>query len=110
MTTIPLRFLKERGLCQDEPIELFYPRYDAPSSTAEARAICDRCPVKPECLEWALDHKEEGVWGGTSEATRRSLERPRVRTKCIACNSVNVAAIKGQKKEVCVDCGLSWPV
>jgi WhiB family transcriptional regulator, redox-sensing transcriptional regulator len=107
---VTLRLLKERGECKDEPWELFYPRYDSPSSTAAAIAICDRCPVKPECLEWALQHDEEGVWGGTSEATRRSLKRPRTRTKCITCGSPNVISDVAEKNEFCTDCGLSWPV
>lgn len=107
---VTLRFLKENGVCKDEPWELFYPTYDSPSSTAAAIAICNRCPIKPECLEWALKHDEEGVWGGTSEATRRSLKRPRLRTKCISCQGINVITNTELKNEFCVDCGLSWTI
>lgn len=102
--------LKEEGACRGEPDTLFYPHYDSPSSTAKAIAICERCPVRAECLEWALKHDELGVWGGTSEATRRSLRRPRPRTKCISCNGVNVVSDADDRKEFCVDCGLSWPI
>lgn len=110
MTVVTLRFLKDLGDCKDAPDVLFFPRYDSPSSTAAAIAICDRCPVKPECLEWALKHDEVGVWGGTSEATRRSLKRPRTRTKCITCGSPNVTTDTEEKNEFCTDCGLSWPI
>jgi WhiB family redox-sensing transcriptional regulator len=45
---------------------------------AKAKAICARCPVKAECLEYALDARETfGVWGGTTEDERRALLRRR---------------------------------
>lgn len=109
---VTLRALKDQGECRDVNPDIFYPVYDSPSSTAAAIAICDRCGIKPECLEWALKHDEMGVWGGTSEATRRSLKRPRTRTRCInpECQSENVLFGKDDRTEFCVDCGLSWPV
>jgi hypothetical protein len=46
------------------------------------------CPVKEECLEYALAHGERwGVWGGKSERERRYLQRARkkaLRTKGVA--------------------------
>jgi WhiB family redox-sensing transcriptional regulator len=42
----------------------------------QAKAVCRRCPVREECLEWALDTGQAiGVWGGTSENERRALKR-----------------------------------
>ncbi|MEU9662708.1 WhiB family transcriptional regulator [Streptomyces chartreusis] len=46
-----------------------------------AKAICTGCPVRTECLAYALDHRiEHGIWGGMTERERRSLlrRRPRV--------------------------------
>ena len=40
-----------------------------------AIAACARCPVRAECLKWAIDHKEDGYWGGTTERQRRELRR-----------------------------------
>ena len=34
------------------------------------------CPVKEQCLEWALLNGERGVWAGTSENQRRRM-RPK---------------------------------
>lgn len=34
------------------------------------REICDGCPVKAECLDYATRHGEIGVWGGTTERER----------------------------------------
>ena len=36
---------------------------------------CARGPVRAECRQWAVDHKEVGYWGGTSERDRRKLPR-----------------------------------
>jgi len=42
-----------------------------------AKAVCARCPVWVECLEYALTQPEHyGVWGGSGENARR-LERRR---------------------------------
>ena len=48
-----------------------------------AKRICRNCPVRTECLAYALDYgMEYGVWGGMTERERRSLlrERPDVRS------------------------------
>ncbi|WP_406257220.1 WhiB family transcriptional regulator [Streptomyces chartreusis] len=48
-----------------------------------AKAICTGCPVRTECLAYALDHRiEHGIWGGMTERERRSLlrRRPLVRS------------------------------
>lgn len=49
---------------------------------AEAVAFCDDCPVRSDCLEYALKHEtvhEEngGVWGGYTFRQRRSIKRRR---------------------------------
>jgi WhiB family redox-sensing transcriptional regulator len=43
-----------------------------------ARRICAECPVKAECLEYALTFRiDHGVWGGCSERERRRILRQR---------------------------------
>jgi WhiB family redox-sensing transcriptional regulator len=38
---------------------------------AKAKAICGRCPVIAECLEWAIKTNEPwGMWGGMSREER----------------------------------------
>jgi len=35
--------------------------------TQQAAAICETCPIRTDCLHWALEHREAwGVWGGLS--------------------------------------------
>jgi WhiB family redox-sensing transcriptional regulator len=43
-----------------------------------ALRVCEGCPVREECLEYALEHRiEHGVWGGASERERRRILRRR---------------------------------
>jgi WhiB family redox-sensing transcriptional regulator len=47
---------------------------DKGGSTAEAKSICRRCPVKEQCLEYALEnHELHGVWGGRSQSELRRI-------------------------------------
>ncbi len=41
----------------------------------EAKNMCFRCPVRQNCLQWALEHRQiYGVWGGKDEIElRRTL-------------------------------------
>lgn len=41
---------------------------------AQAKAICQRCPVLDKCREHALAvHEPYGIWGGLSERERREI-------------------------------------
>lgn len=65
---------QERALCAQTDPEAFFP--EKGGSTREAKKICLRCPVRNECLEYALAHDERfGIWGGLSERERRRLKR-----------------------------------
>ena len=58
--------------CQYVDPELHYP--EKGGSTAPAKRICASCPVRVECLAYALDRRETwGVWGGLSERERHRL-------------------------------------
>jgi WhiB family redox-sensing transcriptional regulator len=60
--------------CLDADPEAFFP--EKGGSTREAKRICAACPVRNECLEYALDNDERfGIWGGMSERERRRLKR-----------------------------------
>jgi len=49
---------------------------------AEAKKVCDRCEVRQECLQWALEAgQDHGVWGGLSEDERRSMKRRNARSR-----------------------------
>lgn len=74
------------ALCAQVDGDLFFP--DKGESTREAKAICRQCPVRAECLLWALDNAEPyGIWGGLSERDRRRLRRgsPFLDRTCVVC-------------------------
>lgn len=59
-----------RGLDPDR----FFARGSARSQPAIE--ICQRCRVREECLQFALDSEVEfGIWGGMTERQRRALRR-----------------------------------
>ena len=68
---------RSRAACLSADPELFFPLSEAGTSVAQekrAKAMCSRCPVRSECLDFALATREvHGVWGGTSEDERRRL-------------------------------------
>lgn len=63
------------ALCAETDPDAFFPVRGG--STRAAKRVCARCPIRPECLSWALATGERyGVWGGLSERERQRL-RPR---------------------------------
>lgn len=64
---------QERGRCAGTDPEIFFP--EKGGSTAAAKSVCRGCLVRAECLMYALDHGERGIWGGMSERERRLLKR-----------------------------------
>jgi WhiB family redox-sensing transcriptional regulator len=60
--------------CLNADPDVFFP--EKGGSTREAKRICSECPVRDECLEYALEEDERfGIWGGMSERERRKLKR-----------------------------------
>jgi WhiB family redox-sensing transcriptional regulator len=78
----------QRAKCKDEDPELFFPvgtSGPALEQIERARAICMRCEVREDCLEWALaSGQDAGVWGGTSEEERKAMRRSRRLTPRVA--------------------------
>ncbi|MFG2586888.1 WhiB family transcriptional regulator [Streptomyces sp. NBC_01166] len=69
--------------CREEDPDLFFPigsTGPALVQAEEAKAVCGTCPVREQCLEWALENgQDSGVWGGMDENERRALKRRRAR-------------------------------
>ncbi len=63
--------------CQSADPELFFPVSGAGAGLAEierAKAICARCAIRQQCLDFALESRQShGIWGGTSEEERRVI-------------------------------------
>jgi WhiB family redox-sensing transcriptional regulator len=61
-----------RAACRKVDPDLFFPSVGEPLDAA--RAVCEPCPVREECLAFAVAHSElHGVWAGTSDRERRRL-------------------------------------
>lgn len=69
---------KQDGLCRDSDPEAWFPKKGDSNVTAKRVCNGDRyhrpCPVRDQCLEYALSNVEPfGVWGGMGERERRTL-------------------------------------
>jgi WhiB family redox-sensing transcriptional regulator len=80
MTTeaVPDRSWQGTALCRGNHSHLFFPpstverKEERERRELKAKAICSVCPVKSECLDFALLIREPyGIWGGLTEAERR---------------------------------------
>jgi len=65
---------RPHAACRSVDPELFFPISSIGASleqVAAAKAICARCPVRPECLAFALRTAQiHGIWGGLTEQER----------------------------------------
>ena len=67
------------ALCAQVDPEIFFPKKGG--SSREAKAVCARCPVAAECLDYSLSDPRTsalapfsfGIWGGTTERQRRHI-------------------------------------
>jgi WhiB family redox-sensing transcriptional regulator len=81
-----------RGACRHSDPELFFPvatRGPALRQLERAKRVCARCPVRIQCLDYALETGQDfGVWGGMSEEERRLMRRRLLRRR-------RTAAVRG---------------
>lgn len=77
-----------RAACRGEDANLFFPPSHIEDKTQkllrerQAKSICATCPVRIECLEYAVRTREpHGIWGGLNELERRILIRERERDR-----------------------------
>lgn len=66
----------DAALCAQTDPDLFFPAYRANSFARLARRICASCPVRAECLDYALGYPDlDGIWAGTTPRERQRLRR-----------------------------------
>jgi len=65
-----------QGLCYCASSVDFFPSTGA--GVDAARRVCMQCPVREQCLDYALRNQiDHGVWGGASERERHRILRRR---------------------------------
>jgi len=63
-----------RANCRGRDPEQFFVR--GAVAARQVVRICASCPVRQQCLEYALDNGiEHGIWGGLTERQRRVVAR-----------------------------------
>lgn len=67
-----------KAACRGPQAEVFFPppvterKDEKLERENRAKAICGQCSVNDECLDYALQIREQhGIWGGLNEAERR---------------------------------------
>jgi WhiB family redox-sensing transcriptional regulator len=76
LTTLDPKDWRSGAACRDVDTAVFFPETEA--EIAAAKAVCDTCPVREACLEFALiTRQDDGVWGGLDENERRRVRRRR---------------------------------
>lgn len=73
--------------CRSVDTALFFPGSATARQTKQAKRICAACPVRDECLTYALTAPEKyGIWGGLTadERDRKRRRKRRARKEAIA--------------------------
>lgn len=60
--------------CQVTDPEIWFANFEEKSKYRIAKAFCERCPVRRQCLEYAVENEEQfGMFGGKTPRERRNL-------------------------------------
>lgn len=69
----PRRWM-QHAACLHADVDLFFPTKGG--SPDAAKRVCARCPVRLQCINYALaDESLVGVWGGLTDRERREIRR-----------------------------------
>lgn len=81
VNTVVTKDWRHRAACRDVNPELFFPLGDVftkaeAGQLRQAKAVCRSCPVRAECLAWAIGSGlTHAVAGGMTEDERRAVRR-----------------------------------
>ncbi|HEX6392719.1 MAG TPA: WhiB family transcriptional regulator [Acidimicrobiales bacterium] len=60
--------------CRNVDTNVFFPQSELFSN--RAKLICSTCPVREQCLAWAMaTEQRDGIWGGRTAKERLRLSR-----------------------------------
>lgn len=62
-----------KGACNTSNLETFFPGQGKSSLVKKALSICNTCPVKKDCFDYAYKEGIEfGIWGGSTAEQRKN--------------------------------------
>jgi WhiB family transcriptional regulator, redox-sensing transcriptional regulator len=76
---------QDEAACRGRDVVLFFGpdgerQPERETRERKAKAVCNSCPVRAECLTYAVSRPEKyGTWGGLNEDERSSERRRRMR-------------------------------
>ncbi len=70
---------RDHAACRGQQTALFFPPPGGGAGvvSAEAVALCRSCPVRSQCLDYAMATQSVGIWAATTDEDRRRLHRRR---------------------------------
>lgn len=72
---MPWEFQAEAS-CLGIDSEFFFPEKNIWSiENQQVKKLCQTCMVKKDCLDYALRHSVDGIWGGTNRRQRQKLRK-----------------------------------
>ena len=75
LVSAPADFFEDAA-CRTADTSVFFPTSE--TEAGPAKAICAQCPVREQCLEYALEVRpSDGVWGGMTPIERHRAVRRR---------------------------------
>jgi WhiB family redox-sensing transcriptional regulator len=66
---------KGMAFCAPDPDRMFPEGKGSTYAEEKATVVCAGCPYILECLQFALENDEWGVWGGTTRAQRKAMRQ-----------------------------------
>jgi WhiB family redox-sensing transcriptional regulator len=69
---------QSQGSCKGKPLEWFFFKQTTTEVVfPQVADLCSKCPVRADCLTYAITTRSEGIWAGTTTADRRNPNRQR---------------------------------
>jgi len=73
---------KDDAACTGMDYDTFFPAVGYNQHDLHARTICNKCPVKQECLMFAVNNRiHYGIWGGLTPIQRRRIQPTKWETR-----------------------------
>ncbi len=69
---------KNKPACEGTDTDMWFPYKQGEYKEQQLLfRICNGCPAKAECLEYALEYNVDGYWAGTTDRHRKLIRRQR---------------------------------